>query len=519
MSNVLLNLRIGARLGAAFALLIAFSITIAVVGVLGISKTAENTEVLFKNSLVPIEELGKVQYLATRNRILVMDMLLNPSPQNISKRAAEIDKNSGLIDKNWQAFKQTELTEEEQTIVREFEPALAAYRARGLTVAKDAIVKGDLNGGAAAYRDGVSPLAPPVFDKLDQLMNLQVTLGKKQFEAATATKSSVTRLTILVALLAAILSAALAWWTTRSITSPLSNASDFARRIADGDLTADLKASGRDEVAQLLQALAHMKSSLEAVVTNVRHGSESVATASAQIAQGNNDLSARTEQQASALQQTAASAEQLGSTVKQNADNAQQANQLARAASEIAAQGGVVVNQVVETMKGINESSKRIADIIGVIDGIAFQTNILALNAAVEAARAGEQGRGFAVVAAEVRSLAGRSADAAKEIKALIGTSVGRVDEGSELVDQAGETIAQVVQAIQRVTDVVAEISAASSEQSNGVSQVGDAVTQMDQATQQNAALVEEMAAAASSLRGQAQELVNVVSAFRLRSA
>ena len=255
---------------------------------------------------------------------------------------------------------------------------------------------------------------------------------------------------------------------------------------------------------------------MEEATALVRHSAEGVASASSQIASGNNDLSARTEQQASALEETAASMEELSSTVRQNADNARQANQLAMSASTVAVQGGEVVAEVVQTMKGINASSSKIADIISVIDGIAFQTNILALNAAVEAARAGEQGRGFAVVASEVRNLAGRSADAAKEIKTLINDSVQRVEQGTQLVDKAGATMTEVVNSIRRVTDIMGEISAASSEQSAGVSQVGEAVTQMDQATQQNAALVEEMAAAAGALSAQAGELLNAVAIFKV---
>ena len=270
------------------------------------------------------------------------------------------------------------------------------------------------------------------------------------------------------------------------------------------------------DTTSLMTQLAAMKEGLAQVVAQVRRSSESVAMASSEIAQGNQDLSARTESQASALEETAASMEQLGATVRQNAESASQANALARSASDVAVRGGEVVGQVVQTMKGINESSQRIADIIGVIDGIAFQTNILALNAAVEAARAGEQGRGFAVVASEVRSLAGRSAEAAKEIKQLISASVERVEQGSAMADQAGETMTEVVQSIRRVTDLMGEINAASSEQASGVAQVGEAVTQMDQATQQNAALVEEMAAAAGSLSSQAQELVQAVAVFKL---
>jgi methyl-accepting chemotaxis protein len=318
------------------------------------------------------------------------------------------------------------------------------------------------------------------------------------------------------ALAAIVVSSILGWLVTKSITAPLQNAVKAAGAIAEGNLTQALDTDGRDETAQLLQALQQMQSNLARIVREVRAGSEGVATASSEISQGNNDLSARTEQQASALEETAASMEELGSTVRQNADNARQANQLAIGASGVAVKGGEVVSQVVETMKGINDSSRKISDIIGVIDGIAFQTNILALNAAVEAARAGEHGRGFAVVASEVRSLASRSAEAAKEIKSLIGDSVGRVEQGTSLVNQAGNTMQDVVTAIRRVTDIMGEISSASTEQSSGVAQVGEAVTQMDQATQQNAALVEESAAAAESLKLQARQLVEMVSFFKL---
>jgi methyl-accepting chemotaxis protein len=317
----------------------------------------------------------------------------------------------------------------------------------------------------------------------------------------------------------AMLLALLTQLISRSITGQLGmelgEATALAHSIAEGDLTHTF-AHGSTHTGSLASALDHMLGTLKSIVSNVRQGSENVATASAEIAQGNQDLSSRTEQQASALEQTAASMEQLGSQVKQNADNARQANALALSASQVAVSGGEVVGQVVETMKGINDASRRIADIIGVIDGIAFQTNILALNAAVEAARAGEQGRGFAVVASEVRSLAGRSADAAKEIKSLISASVERVEQGTALVDKAGETMTEIVGSIRHVTDIMGEISSASSEQSAGVSQVGEAVTHMDQATQQNAALVEEMAAAAGSLKSQAQELVKVVATFKL---
>ncbi len=308
----------------------------------------------------------------------------------------------------------------------------------------------------------------------------------------------------------------LSWLMLRKLVLELARAADLATQVADGNLAVDASTVRQDEVGDLMRALMQMQSSLVTVVTSVRHGSEGVATASAEIASGNHDLSSRTESQASALEQTAASMEELSSTVHQNADNARQANQLAMSASSVAIKGGEVVGQVVETMKGINDASRKISDIISVIDGIAFQTNILALNAAVEAARAGEQGRGFAVVASEVRSLAGRSAEAAKEIKALISTSVERVEQGTVLVDQAGVTMQEVVSSIRRVTDIMGEISAASQEQSLGVAQVGEAITSLDRTTQQNAALVEQMAAAASSLNSQAGELVQAVSVFKL---
>jgi methyl-accepting chemotaxis protein len=352
--------------------------------------------------------------------------------------------------------------------------------------------------------------------QMDELKKLLSEAEAATTEAAVARANSSTTLTYIVMLLAAAGGMAGAFWLTRQIVAPLSAAVAVANEVAHGNLSAKIHVTGNDEVGQLLQSLQEMQDNLGKLVSSVRQGSEGVATASAEIAQGNNDLSARTEQQASALEETAASMEELSSTVKQNADSARQANQLAMSASSVAVQGGVVVNQVVDTMKGINEASRRIADIISVIDGIAFQTNILALNAAVEAARAGEQGRGFAVVASEVRSLAGRSAEAAKEIKTLIGASVERVAHGTALVDQAGSTMTEVVDSIKRVTDIMGEISAASNEQSQGVAQVGEAVSQMDQTTQQNAALVEEMAAAASSLRGQAQDLVQIVSAFQV---
>ncbi len=376
-------------------------------------------------------------------------------------------------------------------------------------------------GESEGARDLVQKKFAPATDEYIRVTQQLVDGEVESVRAAQAeVKASFRQIYIMGAVLfvvAIVLASLLSWHLSRSISGGLAHASRVAERIGAGDLTATLKVRGRDEIGLLVQSLDTMQQSLAQVVHTVRQGSESVATASAEIASGNNDLSARTEQQASALEQTSASMEELGATVRHNADNARQANQLAQSASSVATQGGEVVAQVVATMKDINDSSRKISDIIGVIDGIAFQTNILALNAAVEAARAGEQGRGFAVVAGEVRTLAQRSAEAAKEIKSLIGASVERVEQGTALVDRAGSTMTEVVASIRRVTDIVGEISAASVEQSQGVAQVGEAVTHMDKATQQNAALVEESAAAAESLRTQAEQLVHAVAVFRLK--
>jgi len=357
------------------------------------------------------------------------------------------------------------------------------------------------------------------FKALDEMIAFQATLTRESVRHAEDQISSAGILMLLLSVLATAGGALAAWAVTRSITQPLADAVAAAGRIKDGDLTRTIASHGSDEVGRLMAAMRDMQAGLVAVVGRVRGNAESVATASAQIAQGNIDLSQRTEEQASALEQTAATMNQLGATLKHSADNALQADQLARSASAVAQQGGAVVGEVVQTMKGIEESSRKIAEIIGTIDGIAFQTNILALNAAVEAARAGDQGRGFAVVATEVRALAQRSAEAAREIKGLISTSVERVGQGTALVDRAGATMADVVASIRRVTDIVGEISNAAREQSTGVGQVGEAVMQMDQTTQQNAALVEQSAAAAESLKGQAGQLVLAVAVFKLSQA
>jgi len=333
---------------------------------------------------------------------------------------------------------------------------------------------------------------------------------------STASTELARNVMITVSLCAWVILLVLAFFIGRSIIMPLNDAIEVARRVADGDLTSNIEVKSRDETGQLLQALKDMNESLVGIVGEVRDSTESITTASQEIAQGNADLSQRTEEQASSLEETASSMEELTSTVRQNDESAKQANQLAASASDVAVKGGVVVNEVVETMASISTSSRKIVDIISVIEGIAFQTNILALNAAVEAARAGEQGRGFAVVAAEVRNLAQRSAAAAKEIKSLIDDSVSKVDNGSKQVDQAGATMSEIVQAVKRVTDIMSEISAASQEQGAGIEQVNQAITQMDEVTQQNAALVEEATAAAESMQEQAEDLMRAVSIFKL---
>ena len=375
---------------------------------------------------------------------------------------------------------------------------------------------GDVEGANRVFTTRFEPTSRNYLAGVQEMVDLQ----RFQLDAAAQRgedlRAQTSMLLIVCTALSLVIGTLLAWFLARSITRPLGQALTLAEKVAAGDLTSHIEVSSKDETGQLMQALKHMNDSLAKVVGEVRQGTDTIATASSQIAAGNQDLSSRTEQQASSLEETAASMEELTSTVKQNADNARQANQLAVSASSVAVRGGSVVSQVVDTMGAINTSSKKIVDIIGVIDGIAFQTNILALNAAVEAARAGEQGRGFAVVAAEVRSLAQRSATAAKEIKVLIDDSVEKVGVGSRQVADAGKTMEEIVDSVRRVTDIMAEITAASQEQTQGIEQINQAITQMDQVTQQNAALVEEAAAAAASLQEQAAGLSQVVSVFQL---
>lgn len=507
------NIRIGTRLGLAFGAVLLITASIAGIGIwrLGTLKAAAN-------DLAALEM--ERSNLAARwsaninlNWVRTSAALFAADAGYVKALQAEMETTSKLIGETQKQLEPLITDAQGKQLLAEIGKAREAYRGPRSELMKKKLAGDDV---ATSVKSNLQPLATAYLDTLNRLdKHMAAMLAQRLLET-----NAVARAGQWILGLGAGLSLALglvcATLVSRAITGPIGRAVGSAQAISDGDLATQIDAEGSDEPAQMLLALQAMRDKLAFIVGEVRENAEGVSTASAEIAQGNHDLSARTEMQASSIQQTAASMDVLSATVKQNADNARQANQMAVLASSVAIKAGDVVNEVVETMKGINDSSKRIADIISVIDGIAFQTNILALNAAVEAARAGEQGRGFAVVASEVRSLAGRSAEAAKEIKSLIGTSVERVETGSALVDRAGVTMAEVVASIQKVTQIVGEISAASSEQSSGVSQIGSAVQQMDQVTQQNSALVEEMAAAASSLRNQAQALVAAMAVFKL---
>ncbi|CAN7518861.1 methyl-accepting chemotaxis protein [Rhizobacter sp. LjRoot28] len=512
------NLTIGRRLALAFGLVLLLTAAITALSVWRLQSTAMATAAMMSEPLAKERLIGdwyrNIQTGVRRTTAIVKST--DPTLATFfAEESAASSKASGEYQKSIEALLRTE---DERAIFK----SISGYRKVYLS-SRDEISKlkkgGELEPADKVFADVFTPATSAYLADVQRLLEHQrKSLDQAAAEIAAATATS-RQLLLALGLMALALGGLFAVAITRSVTRPLHVAVTAAQRVASGDLSEPIDSSARDETGVLLRALKDMQSRLQLVLRDVRDNAEGVATGSAEVASGNADLSARTEQQASALQQTAATMEELGITVSNNADNASHANQLAREASALAAQGGAVVGRVVSTMKDINAGSRKIGDIIGTIDGIAFQTNILALNAAVEAARAGEQGRGFAVVASEVRSLAQRSAQAAKEIKSLVGSSVEQVELGSDLVDQAGAQMEGIVTAIQRVSDIVAEISSASTEQRTGVAQIGQAVEQMDQATQQNAALVEEGAAAAESLRHQAERLLQAVAVFRLRSA
>ncbi len=509
------NLKISTRLVGAFTLLVAMLLAIGGLSAVRTMSVESDLVDITERRMTVIAELeiirgeGNFQARAIRNIALLSDPAkVAQEEQAIADSRGKINDSTTKVDALITSDKGREFQVKLQEVRKPFRDAVDKFMAM--------IAAGERESATAYLFDTVRPAQMAYFKVIDEAVSFQTVGAQAASQVAQETVKTLIITIVVAVLLAAVIAAVVATWIIRSITVPINSAVELARAVAAGDLTREVDTKSNDEIGVLMKALAEMQTGLVQVVGRVRSGSESVSSASEQIAQGNQDLSSRTESQASALEQTAASMEELSSTVRQNADNAMQANQLAQSASRVAVEGGQVVSQVVDTMKGINESSRKISDIISVIDGIAFQTNILALNAAVEAARAGEQGRGFAVVAGEVRNLAQRSAAAAKEIKQLINDSVERVESGTALVDKAGATMNEVVDSVRRVTDIMGEISSASKEQSDGVGQIGEAVTQMDQATQQNAALVEEMAAAASSLRTQATDLVQAVAVFRL---
>lgn len=509
------NFRIGVRLGAGFAVILAVLVTTVLLTSFLSIRNKQNLmaglEVTESKSSLAIVMKGAILEagIATRNIGLQTEVLA------MQKEEAGVKANRKKYAEAKEKMLNYKLSDEEKKLLDD----IAAIDKKVEADFKEAIAQAlawNSEGAAKVISTKIDPLNQKAITAINRLVDIQQKASRDVLDSSVSADNRLIIILALVGCTALVFGIVCALVITRSIVNPLQTAVEVAKTVAAGVLTSKVTVSGKDEISQLLQSLKDMNESLAKTVSEVRGSTEMITVASHQIASGNADLSARTESQASSLEETASSMEELTSTVKQNADNARQANQLALSASTVAGKGGAVVSRVVHTMGSIKESSRKIVDIIGVIDGIAFQTNILALNAAVEAARAGEQGRGFAVVAAEVRNLAQRSAGAAKEIKVLIGDSVEKVDLGSNLVDEAGKTMDLIVTSVKQVADIMGEITAATQEQSNGIEEVNQAVSQMDEMTQQNAALVEEAAAAAASMQEQADKLLQSVSIFKL---
>ncbi|MDQ1816550.1 methyl-accepting chemotaxis protein [Massilia sp. CCM 9210] len=509
------NVRIGSRLAIGFAIVLVLSILSTGYAMMAASGNARATERMMAQPLTK-ERMISDWYVMTYSAVTRTSLIARSADETLSTTFAVAIADS--VKRSTELIRQIEplLTSDEEKATMQ---AILAQRAT-YQAAKEKVMAAKKAGDGAttdlAFNGTFLPAASAYQNSIQAMLGMQRKTIDDTAVAIEQANSRTISLLLLLGTLAVLTGAVCAFLITRSITGPLKAAVAVAGTVASGDLTTEFGRAARDEIGDLMRALQAMNDSLTRVVSEVQNGTNAIAIGSTEIAAGNLDLSARTEQQASSLEETAASMEELTSTVRQNADNAHQANQLALAASQVARKGGAIVSQVVDTMGSIEASSRKIVDIIGVIDGIAFQTNILALNAAVEAARAGEQGRGFAVVASEVRTLAQRSAGAAKEIKGLIGDSVAQVSNGTRLVQEAGTTIGEVVDSVARVTDIMSEITAASNEQRVGIDQVNEAIAQMDQVTQQNAALVEEAAAAAGSLEEQAARLADVAGGFKL---
>jgi len=512
------NLKIGVRLGIGFFLILMLMVVMLGISVWRLQQINAAVVSITTDSIT--NERNAVEWLAVirESGIRTLAVIKTEDPDAQQYFTAQIAAESARIAPMRKKIEEINTAPQEVAQLAEINKVRDTYQA-----VRNEIFKlknaGNMDEAKKMTAEKFMPLYASYTGAVAKFRDMQRQEISTSADAVANYYSSSRNMLIILGIVELMLGGALAWLLTISITRPLTQAVSIAETVASGDLSSDIVAGGKDETGQLLTALKTMNDNLLNIVSQVRVGTDTISTASSEIASGNLDLSGRTEQQAGSLEETASAMEELTSTVKQNADNARQANQLAVSASEVAQQGGAVVSQVVDTMGSINDSSRKIVDIISVIDGIAFQTNILALNAAVEAARAGEQGRGFAVVASEVRSLAQRSSAAAKEIKTLIDDSVSKVDVGSKLVQQAGETMNEVVASVKRVTDIVGEISSASQEQSAGIGEVGQAITQMDEGTQQNAALVEQAAAAAQSLQDQAATLAQLVGRFKLDGA